>query len=106
MLRAVGTKSHQIIRLVLTEVNILAVFSVILGIGVGLVANIILSRQGISLNQPITWGGMEIQSMEAEINLRSFVIPTLTVFLSAAIVSLFPAVRAARTHPAETMRMY
>jgi len=106
LLRAVGTKPHQIIRLVLAEVNILAVFSVILGIGVGLVANIILSQHGISLNQPITWGGMEIQAMEAEINLRSFVIPTLTVFLSATLVSLFPAVKAARTQPAETMRMY
>jgi len=106
VLKAVGTKAHQIVKLVLAEVNILAVFSVVLGIGVGLVVNMILSQHGISLSQPITWGGMEIQTMKAEINLRSFVIPTITIFLSATLVSFFPAVKAARTEPAEIMRMY
>ncbi|MGM0465473.1 MAG: ABC transporter permease [Acidobacteriota bacterium] len=106
VLKAVGTKSHQIIRLVLAEVNILAFFSVVLGIGAGLVVNMILSQHGISLSQPITWGGMEIQTMKAEINLRSFIIPAITIFLSATLVSFFPAVKAARTEPAEIMRMY
>ena len=106
VLKAVGTKSHQIIRLVLAEVNILALFSVVLGIGAGLLVNGILSRHGISLAQPISWGGMQIKAMEAEINLRSFVIPAVTVFLSATIVSIVPAVKAARTEPAQIMRMY
>jgi ABC-type lipoprotein release transport system permease subunit len=106
VLKAVGTKAHQIDELVLAEVNILAVFSVILGIAVGFVVNMILTQHGISLSQPITWGGMEIKTMEAEINLRSFVIPSVTVFLSATLVSLFPAIKAARTEPAEIMRLY
>jgi ABC-type lipoprotein release transport system permease subunit len=106
VLKAVGTKSHQIVRLVLAEVNILAVFSIILGIGIGLIVNWILSQHGIQLSQPISWGGMEIQSMKAEINLRSFLIPAVTVLVSATIVSIVPALKAARTEPAQIMRMY
>lgn len=106
VLKAVGTKSSQIVKLVLAEVNILALLSIILGIGVGLLANWILSHQGISLSQPVSWGGMEIQSMKAEINLRSFVIPAVTVLLSATVVSIIPALKAARTEPAQIMRMY
>ncbi len=106
VLKAVGTKSHQIVKLVLAEVNILAVFSIVFGVGIGLLVNWILSQHGINLSQPISWGGMEIQSMKAEINLRSFVIPAVTVWLSATMVSVFPALKAARTEPAKTMRMH
>lgn len=106
VLKAVGTKPYQIVKLVLAEVNILAVFSIIFGAGIGLLVNWILSQYGFSLSQPISWGGMDIQSMKAEINIRSFVIPAVTVLLSATIVSIVPALKAARTEPARIMRMH
>ncbi|MFW6136527.1 MAG: ABC transporter permease [Candidatus Aminicenantaceae bacterium] len=106
VLKAVGTKPHQIVKLVLAEVNILAVFSIIFGVGIGLLVNWILSQYGFSLSQPISWGGMDIQSMKAEINIRSFVIPAVTVLLSAVTVSIVPALKAARTEPARIMRMH
>ncbi len=106
VLRAVGTRPRQIVKMVLLEVNILAVMCILLGIGVGLLLNYIFSIHGISLAEPFTYGGMKFQDMRTEINLRSFCIPGITVFIVATLVSLFPAVKAARTDPARSMRMH
>jgi putative ABC transport system permease protein len=106
LLRALGTKPRRIVRLVLLEVVILAAFSMIIGAGLGLGANIILSKHGIKFSSGLTYGGMVFDTMRSEINLRSFTIPALTVILSAVLVGFFPAVRASRTEPAQTMRMH
>lgn len=106
VLKAVGTKPSQVIWLVLTETNILALMCIAAGIVAGLLANFFLSRHGISLSKTITYGGMTIRYLKSEINVRSFVIPTLTILLSATLVSLIPAVKAARTDPAQSMRFH
>ena len=94
VLKAVGTKPGQIIKLVLFEVTILAIISVIIGVGLGFAANSYLSTHGIKIGEGLTYGGMKFETMRAEINLRSFTIPAITVILCAAVVSLFPAVKA------------
>ena len=106
VLKAMGTQPSQIVNLILTEVNILAFVSIIVGIGLGLLANYHLSHTGITLAEPLSYGGMEFKVMKAEINLRSFVIPALTIFLSATFVGLFPALKAAHTDPARSMRTH
>lgn len=106
LLKAVGTKPRQIVRLVLLEVMILSLISMAIGTGLGLGANAILSKHGIKFSSDLTYGGMVFDTMKSEINLRSFVIPALTVIISAVLVSLVPAVKAARTEPARTMRMH
>jgi ABC-type antimicrobial peptide transport system permease subunit len=37
---------------------------------------------------------------------RSYAIPAITVVISALLVGFFPAVKAARTHPAVAMRTH
>ncbi|MFB0565791.1 MAG: ABC transporter permease [Candidatus Aminicenantaceae bacterium] len=106
VLKAVGTKPSHIIRLVLLEVIILAIFCLIIGTGLGLAANSFLSTHGISYGQAFTYGGMKFETMYAEVNVRSFTIPAVTVFISAILVSLFPAIKAAKTEPAKTMRIH
>ena len=106
VLKAMGTQPRQIVRLILTEVNILAFGSVIIGIGLGLLANYYLSQTGITLAEPLSYGGMKFEVMKSEINLRSFTIPALTIFLSASFVGLFPALKAAHTDPARSMRTH
>lgn len=106
VLKAVGTKPSQIIRLVLIEVTILAIFSLIIGTGLGFAANSFLSTHGISYGQALTYGGMKFETMYSEVNVRSFTIPAVTVFFCAVLVSLFPAVKAAKTEPAKTMRIH
>jgi putative ABC transport system permease protein len=106
VLKAVGTKPGQIIRLVLAEVNIMAVFSILLGIMVGYIVNYLLSTHGVTLTEGFSYGGMEFREMKSEINARSFYIPALTVLLSSFIIGLFPSIKAAHTDPAKSMRFH
>jgi putative ABC transport system permease protein len=106
LLKAVGTKPRQIIRLVLLEVVILSVFSMAIGAGLGLGANFLLSRHGIKFSEGLTYGGMVFDTMKSEINIRSFTIPAVTVIICAVLVSLIPALKAAHTEPAKTMRVH
>ncbi len=105
-LKALGTRPGQIFRLVLYEVNLMAAGSIVIGAVIALIANYLLSLHGISLPQPLHYGGMEFKKMYAEINVRSFVIPAVIVAVSASLVAIFPAVRASRTAPAKAMRMH
>ncbi len=106
LLKAVGTKPGGIVRLVLLEVLILSLMAMAVGAALGLGANAFLSRHGIRFGQGLTYGGVVFDTMKSEINVRSFSIPAVTVLVSALLVSLFPAVKAARTEPAKTMRMH
>ncbi|UCH84710.1 MAG: ABC transporter permease [Candidatus Latescibacterota bacterium] len=104
LLRAVGTRPRQIFWLVITEVCIMAVVSAAVGCIAGWAINYGLSIKGIPMPMEFTYGGMEFSHAFTEVNTRSFVIPIVVVILSAVLVSTFPALRAARTAPAEAMR--
>lgn len=106
VLKAIGTKPTQIFGLVLYEVNLIALMSILLGIAMSLLANYLLSIHGITLPEPFTYGGVEFSKMYSEINARSLYIPTVTVIIAATFVSIFPAMKAARTEPARAMRMH
>lgn len=106
LLKALGTKPGGVFRLILWETGALALVCIIVGSGVGALGNYLLSIYGLSLPEPISYGGMEFQQMHAEINFRGFSIPALTVLITALVVSIFPALKAARTEPATTMRMH
>jgi ABC-type lipoprotein release transport system permease subunit len=106
VLKAVGTKPSQIIKMVLLEVNILGILCIIVGIGAGLLINYWASTHGYTLPEAISYGGMKFQHMQGEINARSFYIPAITVIVSATLVSLFPAFKAAHTDPARSMRVH
>ena len=106
VLKAVGTKPNQIFWLVLCEVNIIAIAGIFVGVGLSLLINHLLSIHGITLPEPFTYGGIEFSTMYAEVNARSLYIPAITVIVSATVVSLFPALKAARIAPAKAMRMH
>ncbi|MBD3322210.1 MAG: FtsX-like permease family protein, partial [Chitinivibrionales bacterium] len=106
LLKALGNKPGRIFGLILCEVNILAAMSIAGGFIAGICANYILSIYGFSLPEPISYGGMQFSEMHAEINARSYYIPMITVFITASLVSIFPALKAAKTDPAVSMRMH
>jgi ABC-type lipoprotein release transport system permease subunit len=59
---------------------------------------------GIELPQPISYGGMEFKTLHAEVNLRSIYIPAVVVAGVAALVSVFPALKAMSVDPAKAMK--
>lgn len=104
VLKALGTKPAQMFALILLEVSLLAIGSIALGCVLALALNSFVSVRGIALPDPISYGGMEFCNLHTEINLRSFVIPAVTVLLTAPLAGLIPALRAVRTDPATAMR--
>ena len=106
VLKAVGTKPSQIFWLVICEVIIIAIGSVAVGVLFGVLANYLLSISGITYPEPISFGGMKFETLYAEVNVRCLIVPAFTVMLSAAVVSLYPAIKAARIMPAQAMRTH
>ena len=106
VLKAVGTKPGQIFWLVVCEVVIIALGSICVGALLGVLVNYLLSIYGITYPEAITYGGMKFKTLYAEVNIRSLYIPAITVMLSATVVSLFPAIKAARIMPAKAMRTH
>ena len=106
VLKAIGTKPVQIFWLVVCEVVIIALGSICVGALLGVLINYLFSIYGITYPEEITYGGMKLKTLYAEVNVRCLVIPAITVMLSAMIVSLFPAIKAARIMPAKAMRTH
>jgi ABC-type lipoprotein release transport system permease subunit len=105
VLRAIGVRPLQITRMVTYEVTVMATGSITIGFILSLGVNYWLSVQGISFGT-FSYGGVEFSEMYSEINARSYIIPAITVFASAVLISLFPATKAARTVPAKAMRTH
>jgi ABC-type lipoprotein release transport system permease subunit len=106
VLRAVGTRPVQIFRLVLCEVALMASAGIVIGFGLSLLINYLLSLHGIPMPQTFTYGGIEFTHYYAEVNAHSLYVPAITVMFSAMMVSLFPAIKAARIAPARALRMH
>ena len=106
VLKAVGTKPVQVFWLVVCEVVIIALASICVGAILGALVNYLLSIYGITYPEEITYGGMKLKTLYAVVNVRCLVIPAITVLVSAAIVSLFPAIKAAQIMPAKAMRTH
>ena len=106
VLKAIGTKPTQIFWLVVCEVIIVTIGSICVGVPLGVLANYLLSISGITYPEAITYGGMKFTTLYAEVNVRCLIIPAITVMVSAMIVSLFPAIKAARIMPAKAMRTH
>jgi ABC-type lipoprotein release transport system permease subunit len=106
VLRAVGTAPAQVFRLVVIEVAAMALLAIVLGSLVAWPFNSWLAERGFSVGLEVTYGGIEFNRMYSQVNPRVFWIPGLCILLSAVIVSLIPAARAARTEPAQAMRQH
>ena len=106
LLKALGTKPKDIILLVLYETNIIAIISIVIG---GLIAfgiNYYFSLHGIQLPQAYSYGGMSFSEMMTEINLRSFLIPALTILFTGTLVGFFPALKASKIEPVKSLRFH
>ncbi len=106
VLRALGTRPADVFKLVLSETFFLGVFSVLIGGAASLVGNHLMSVYGIAYPEPVDLSGFVFDRMVARISPRVFWIPGVLTFATAVVVSIFPAVRAARVAPVQAMRTY
>ncbi|HKJ69757.1 MAG TPA: FtsX-like permease family protein [bacterium] len=106
VLKAMGTRPGDIFRMVIYEVSVIAILGIIVGAGISLLANSYLAQHGIPYPEPVSVGGIEVTTLYGEVNNRSMYIPAITVWVTAFIVSLLPALKAARIEPARAMRIH
>jgi putative ABC transport system permease protein len=103
VLRAVGTRPAALFFMILLETTILAMLSIIPGIIISIGANTWLSIHGISIT-PIQFGGILFDRIVGEVTVKSILSPVLVTVGSAVLVSILPAIRAARISPAKAMQ--
>lgn len=106
LLKAVGTRPGQIVKLVLAELSLIALGGIVMGAALSTVINWLLSIHGITLPITLSYGGADFTHMYSEVNARSLYLPAISVLFSAIIVGVAPAVKAAKTEPAEAMRTF
>lgn len=105
VLKAVGTKPVQIFKLIMFEVFILAVGSIALGAVLGISVNFFFSKVGIPYNMDFDVSGFIFEEMTSRVTAQTIYLPAAIVFFTAMLVGIFPAIFAAKTEPAKTMRM-
>lgn len=105
VMKAIGTRPSGIIRMIVLEACIMGVLSVIAGCVLSTAGLLYLSEHGLVLDQPLDYGGFTFREMLAAISPDCYWIPAVCIMLTASVVSLIPAVKAAHTDPARSLRM-
>jgi ABC-type lipoprotein release transport system permease subunit len=104
VLRAIGTPPRTIVSMIMLEALIQAAVAIAVGLVVSTIALDILSSHGMSFSEPLTYGGVRFAEMRAQITPRSLWLPAVVVAATALLVSIPPALKAARISPARAMR--
>src|SRR3990172_3789692 len=106
IMMAMGTTPGRVVLLVMLESFFIGLLGVILGAGIGISVNRVISIKGFDLSR---WGGaVEFFAIldpviYPETDPRNVLWSCGIVFLTALVVSVYPALRAATLRPAEAM---
>jgi putative ABC transport system permease protein len=106
VLRALGTRPREVIKLILFETAFLSILSIILGTALSLLGNGLLAQYGITYPEPIEYGGMVFDRMIAKNTFQTIWVPSVLTLGTAVVVSIFPALHAARITPTRAMRTH
>ena len=103
VLRAIGSRPIEIIKMVFLETTFLAGISIAIGVVLSIPLVNWFTSVGILLPEPIDMGGIEFQHMKGEFSLFVFSAPAALIFGFAALVSLPPGLRASRILPRDAL---
>jgi ABC-type lipoprotein release transport system permease subunit len=104
VLKAVGTRSFNIWKMIVYEACSLAVISILIGILLGFLVTIIFMKIGISFDG-VDLGGVTVQRrLYPVIGLYQYIIYPIVVLLFTAGIGIYPATFAAKLKPAQAMR--
>jgi putative ABC transport system permease protein len=106
VMKAMGTTPFFIFNSIALETLLLSVFASIAGFFLSLLANWPLKVYGITYPDPISVGGIFIETINAEYVAEAFYVPVIVIILSSVIASLLPAYKASVADPVKSMRSY
>ncbi len=104
VMKALGTRPGFIIRMIVLEANIMGIISVIAGGILSTAGLLLLSSHGLVMDPPLSYGGTVFREMIASITPECYWIPAICVIITATTVSFLPALKAAHTKAAKTLR--
>jgi len=104
VLRAVGTRSSGVRKLIVLEAGSLAVVSIIIGIILGFILTFIISQTGIDYRGLDFAGATLTKMLYPVMEIRQYIIHPVLVFLFTILVSIYPAVTAGKMKIADTLR--
>ena len=103
VLRAIGCRPFELVKLIFMETTLLACFSVVLGLI--LIAPVIywFTVVGLKMAMAVDMGGILFDSMKGEFSSYVFFAPMIFIILTAGIISIPPGIRAARIQPRDAL---
>jgi ABC-type lipoprotein release transport system permease subunit len=104
VLRAVGTRPFRMAVLILFEACFLALLSIVIGSGIGLIVTYITAKMGIDYRGIEMMGVTMRELLYPVLNLKQFTFYPFWVFVFTVLTGIYPAVHAARMLPADAMR--
>ena len=104
VLRAVGTRSFGMARIVLFEAGALAIVSIVLGAILGFVLTAIFTRIGLDYTGNEMMGVTVQEFIFPVLTIEQFIIYPVAVFIFTIIAGLYPAWHVAKMSPVDAMR--
>lgn len=104
LLRALGTKSSQIVSLIFMEVFFLASLGCSLGLFLGYFLNLWFVKVGFKFDANFDVGGMQFDRITGEISFHTLGTPFLIILASCLIASIYPALKAISQDPVTSLR--
>jgi len=104
VMAAIGTSPRRIFSLIVLETGMLALVSCFIGAFLASFALWYFAAVGISYPEPVTIAGLTVTTLRSEFSAIAYYKPLLIVALTALLVSLLPAIRAARIRPIDALR--
>jgi ABC-type lipoprotein release transport system permease subunit len=105
LLKAMGTRPRDIIKLIVGETAALSFVGIFFGFTIAFAINLYLSKNGIYLSEPLYFGGVYMEKIESTISFHVFWIPALLTFITSMVVCIFPACRAAYMPPVKAINL-
>jgi ABC-type lipoprotein release transport system permease subunit len=104
VMRAVGTRGWDLLRIVLFEAAALSLVAIVMGSIMGLVATLWVGQTGIDYGTLEYAGATIREPIHPVFSIDQYIIYPLGVFVLTTLVGLYPAASAARLTPANAMR--
>lgn len=106
VMKAMGATPFFIFISIVVETFLLSIFASISGLAFSLLANWPMKVYGISYPEPISVGGIFIETINSEYVAIAFYLPVIVIIISSLLASLIPAYKAASAEPVKSMRSY
>jgi len=104
VMRALGTRSFALAKMVIYEAALMGIFSVILGIILGYILNSLVAINGLNYTDTEFLGVTIRENIKPTLRLFQFLFYPALVFVFTVVVSLYPARYAVKIEPANAMR--